>query len=151
MAHRQDAGGASGSDFPRGSVHSAEDDEGAGQSGIYSVIYLLHMAQYERPNSPNILTELTQTADERLFPAELFRQYAGYPAAILQQAARPAFRLRAVLAATLSPSWGIYSGFELGENENVPGSEEYQVRKNTRSRLANGTGREHQKLHHPAE
>ena len=33
-----------------------------------------------------------------------------------------AFALRAVLAATLSPSWGVYSGFELGEN--APASED---------------------------
>jgi starch synthase (maltosyl-transferring) len=33
-----------------------------------------------------------------------------------------AFRMRALLAATLGPSWGMYSGFELGENE--PASEE---------------------------
>jgi starch synthase (maltosyl-transferring) len=39
---------------------------------------------------------------------------------------RPAFRARAVLAATLSPLWGMYSGFELIENVPVkPGSEEY--------------------------
>jgi starch synthase (maltosyl-transferring) len=36
------------------------------------------------------------------------------------------FALRAALAATLSPSWGVYSGFELYEHEPVrPGSEEY--------------------------
>jgi starch synthase (maltosyl-transferring) len=36
------------------------------------------------------------------------------------------FALRAALAATLSPSWGMYSGYELYEHEPVrPGSEEY--------------------------
>ena len=33
--------------------------------------------------------------------------------------------MRLVLAATLSPSYGIYSGYELCENEAVPGTEEY--------------------------
>jgi starch synthase (maltosyl-transferring) len=33
--------------------------------------------------------------------------------------------LRAVLAATLSPLYGIYSGFELCENAALPGREEY--------------------------
>src|SRR2546430_16678149 len=33
--------------------------------------------------------------------------------------------IRAVLAATLSPVWGIYSGYELCENEALPGREEY--------------------------
>ncbi|WP_299529174.1 alpha-1,4-glucan--maltose-1-phosphate maltosyltransferase [uncultured Streptomyces sp.] len=44
----------------------------------------------------------------------------------LQDGGRPAFEARAVLAATLSPSWGVYAGFELCENTPVrPGSEEY--------------------------
>jgi starch synthase (maltosyl-transferring) len=44
----------------------------------------------------------------------------------LQRGGRPAFKIRLVLAALLSPSWGMYSGYELLEN--VPlqaGSEEY--------------------------
>ncbi len=37
-----------------------------------------------------------------------------------------AFALRATLAATMAPSWGIYSGFEFGENQPItPDSEEY--------------------------
>jgi starch synthase (maltosyl-transferring) len=37
-----------------------------------------------------------------------------------------AFAIRAVLAATLSPAWGVYSGYELYEHLNLrPGSEEY--------------------------
>ncbi|MFE2416664.1 alpha-1,4-glucan--maltose-1-phosphate maltosyltransferase [Streptomyces hokutonensis] len=44
----------------------------------------------------------------------------------LQHGGRPAFELRAVLAATLSPTWGVYSGYELCENAALrPGSEEY--------------------------
>ena len=44
----------------------------------------------------------------------------------LQKGGRPAFRIRLLLAATLSPIYGIYSGFELCENEpREPGSEEY--------------------------
>jgi len=44
----------------------------------------------------------------------------------LQQGGRPAFEIRAVLAAMLTPAWGIYSGFELCENVPLrPGSEEY--------------------------
>jgi starch synthase (maltosyl-transferring) len=46
--------------------------------------------------------------------------------AYLQHGGRPAFEIRAVLAAMLSPTWGIYSGFELCENIPLrPGSEEY--------------------------
>ncbi|HEX2671802.1 MAG TPA: alpha-1,4-glucan--maltose-1-phosphate maltosyltransferase [Polyangiaceae bacterium] len=64
------------------------------------------MAEYYRPNffanTPDILHEFLQTGG------------------------RPAFRLRLLLAATLSPTYGIYSGYELCENLAVHhGSEEY--------------------------
>ena len=56
----------------------------------------------------------------------------------LQEGGPPAFAIRLVLAATLSPSYGIYSGYERFENIPVrPGSEEYldsekyQVRQRT--------------------
>ncbi len=53
-------------------------------------------------NTPDILTE--------------YLQYGG-PAA---------FRIRAAIAATAAPSWGVYAGFELCEHVAVrPGSEEY--------------------------
>jgi starch synthase (maltosyl-transferring) len=42
----------------------------------------------------------------------------------LQYGGRPAFRLRAALAATMVPTYGIYSGFELVENVARPGVEE---------------------------
>ncbi|HUR50534.1 MAG TPA: alpha-1,4-glucan--maltose-1-phosphate maltosyltransferase [Mycobacteriales bacterium] len=46
--------------------------------------------------------------------------------AYLQQGGPPAFKVRATLAALLSPSWGVYAGYELCEHEAVrPGSEEY--------------------------
>jgi len=46
--------------------------------------------------------------------------------AYLQTGGRAAFRVRLVLAATLAPTYGIYSGYELCENVAVrPGSEEY--------------------------
>ncbi|WP_206603747.1 alpha-1,4-glucan--maltose-1-phosphate maltosyltransferase [Streptomyces sp. CB03238] len=46
--------------------------------------------------------------------------------AYLQHGGRPAFEARAVLAATMSPTWGVYAGYELCENTPVrEGSEEY--------------------------
>ncbi|MGH8826431.1 MAG: alpha-1,4-glucan--maltose-1-phosphate maltosyltransferase, partial [Jiangellaceae bacterium] len=46
--------------------------------------------------------------------------------AYLQYGGPAAFKVRAVLAATLSPTWGVYSGYELFEHVAVrPGSEEY--------------------------
>jgi starch synthase (maltosyl-transferring) len=44
----------------------------------------------------------------------------------LQHGGPAMFAIRATLAATMSPTWGVYSGFELFEGQSVrPGSEEY--------------------------
>ncbi|WP_027345079.1 alpha-1,4-glucan--maltose-1-phosphate maltosyltransferase [Hamadaea tsunoensis] len=43
----------------------------------------------------------------------------------LQHGGPPMFKIRAVLAALLSPSWGIYSGYELYEHVARPGVEEF--------------------------
>ena len=46
--------------------------------------------------------------------------------AYLQYGGPPAFKIRAALAATMSPTWGVYAGYELFEHVAVrPGSEEY--------------------------
>ncbi|SIO90115.1 alpha-1,4-glucan--maltose-1-phosphate maltosyltransferase [Nocardiopsis sp. JB363] len=71
------------------------------------------------------LTELGQESAHYLRP-NLFANTPDILNAYLQHGGRPAFEVRAVLAATLSPTWGIYSGFELCENSPAaPGSEEY--------------------------
>ncbi len=61
-------------------------------------------AAFLRPNlfvnTPDILTE--------------FLQFGGVPA----------YKIRAALAATASPTWGVYAGYELIENVARPGSEE---------------------------
>lgn len=45
---------------------------------------------------------------------------------ILQEGGRPAFMSRIALAVTTSPSYGMYSGYELCENKAQPNSESYQ-------------------------
>jgi starch synthase (maltosyl-transferring) len=71
------------------------------------------------------LTEITGTGMREYFRPNFFANTPDILAPILQQGGPPAFRMRLVLAATLSSSYGIYSGFELCENEAVPGTEEY--------------------------
>ncbi|ASW54491.1 alpha-1,4-glucan--maltose-1-phosphate maltosyltransferase [Plantactinospora sp. KBS50] len=43
----------------------------------------------------------------------------------LQHGGPPMFKIRAVLASLLSPSWGVYAGYELFEHVARPGAEEY--------------------------
>ncbi len=74
----------------------------------------------------NYFTELTQTEEAEYFRGNLFTNTPDILPPILQQGGRPAFVLRLVLAATLSPAYGIYSGFELCEHAALPDSEEYR-------------------------
>ncbi|HLX37433.1 MAG TPA: alpha-1,4-glucan--maltose-1-phosphate maltosyltransferase, partial [Candidatus Binataceae bacterium] len=71
------------------------------------------------------LTEITETSMKEYFRPNFFTNTPDILPPILQQGGAPAFRMRLVLAATLSSSYGIYSGFELCENAAVPGTEEY--------------------------
>jgi starch synthase (maltosyl-transferring) len=70
-------------------------------------------------------TELTQTSMREYFRGHLWPNTPDILSPILQDGGRPAFMMRAVLAATMSSLWGIYSGYELCENEALPGREEY--------------------------
>jgi starch synthase (maltosyl-transferring) len=72
------------------------------------------------------LAELTQTSMAEYFRPNFFANTPDILHEYLQTGGRPAFRVRLLLAATLAPSYGIYSGFELCENRAVAsGSEEY--------------------------
>lgn len=71
------------------------------------------------------LTELTQSEMKEYFRPNFFTNTPDILPEVLQQGGRPAFKFRVVLAATLSPSYGIYSGYELCENRALPEREEY--------------------------
>src|SRR6266446_3995159 len=66
------------------------------------------------------LTELTQTDMPEYFRGNLWPNTPDILPFFLQDGGRPAFIIRAVLAATLLPLYGIYSGYELCENEALP-------------------------------
>ncbi|MFE5300329.1 alpha-1,4-glucan--maltose-1-phosphate maltosyltransferase [Streptomyces sp. NPDC056632] len=71
------------------------------------------------------LTELSGDAAAHMRP-NLFVNTPDILHAYLQNGGRPAFEVRAVLAATLSPTWGMYAGYELCERTPLrDGSEEY--------------------------
>jgi len=77
-------------------------------------------------------SELTEYLTELSGPASAYMRpnfFANTPDILheyLQHGGPAAFKIRAVLASMLSPSWGIYSGYELCENTPLrPGSEEY--------------------------
>jgi starch synthase (maltosyl-transferring) len=72
------------------------------------------------------LTELTQTEQAEYLRPNFFTNTQDILTEYLQTGGRPAFKVRFALAATSSPTYGIYSGFELIENTPLhPGREEY--------------------------
>ena len=72
------------------------------------------------------LTELTAGDAREFLRPNFFANTPDILTDYLQHGGRPAFEIRALLAATLAASYGIYSGFELCEHLAVrPGSEEY--------------------------
>ena len=123
MADRQGQQEAPRRRLPRRGVHPPGHDARARPGRLPAVLHLLHLAEHQggaggvlpggqprvaayfRPNffvnTPDILTE--------------YLQFGG-PAA---------FKIRAALAATASPIWGVYAGYELYEHVARPGAEEY--------------------------
>jgi starch synthase (maltosyl-transferring) len=72
------------------------------------------------------LTEFSRSEVLEYYRGNLFTNTPDILHEYLQTGGPPAFSVRLLLAATLSPLYGIYSGFELFEGEAVkPGSEEY--------------------------
>lgn len=69
------------------------------------------------------LTELSHESSAFLRP-NLFVNTPDILTEYLQFGGVPAYKIRAAIAATASPTWGVYSGYELIENVARPGSEE---------------------------
>jgi starch synthase (maltosyl-transferring) len=69
---------------------------------------------------------LVQISDEwsAFYRPNLFVNTQDILTEYLQFGGVPAFKIRATLAATAAPTWGVYSGFELYEDVARPGSEE---------------------------
>ena len=70
-------------------------------------------------------TELTQTDEKEFMRPNLFPTTPDIMPMYLHDAPRSAFIIRFILAATLSPSYGMLNGYELCENDGIPGREEF--------------------------
>jgi starch synthase (maltosyl-transferring) len=80
----------------------------------------------EKAELTEYLEEITRPPVSEYFRGNLWPNTPDILHETLQRGGPPAFRMRLVLAATLSSLYGIYSGYELCEHVPVaPGSEEY--------------------------
>jgi starch synthase (maltosyl-transferring) len=71
------------------------------------------------------LEELTQSPVADYMRGNLWPNTPDILSDFLQQGGPPAFKIRLALAATLSPSYGIYSGYEWCEARAIPKTEDY--------------------------
>jgi starch synthase (maltosyl-transferring) len=107
----------------RRGLHQARDDAHAGQGGLPAVLHLLRMAQRQVGAGGLLQASSPVTAATYMRPSfwptthdilTPFMQYGG----------PTAWKLRAAIAATLVPTYGIYTGYELMESVARPGVEE---------------------------
>lgn len=71
------------------------------------------------------ISEITSPPIASFFRPNFFTNTPDINPYYLQHSGRSGFLIRAALAATLSGSWGIFSGFELCEAASIPNREEY--------------------------
>jgi starch synthase (maltosyl-transferring) len=91
----------------------------------FSQSYTYFTWRNEKKELAEYLTELTRGEMREYFRGNFFTNTPDILPFFLQTGGRPAFKIRAVLAATLGSNWGIYNGFELCEAKALPGREEY--------------------------
>ena len=112
---------------PRGicrrGVHHPKPDSYAAKAG-FSQSYTYFTWRESPDELRDYLTELTTSPMREYFRGNLWPNTPDIFPHHLDHG-RPAFATRAVLAATLAPSWGIYSGFELCEQGRLDDREEY--------------------------
>jgi starch synthase (maltosyl-transferring) len=98
---------------------------GLGKVGFHQS-YTYFTWRNEKWELERYLVELAQEMDSFYRP-NFFVNTPDINPLYLQSGNPAAFAIRAVLASTLAPTWGVYSGFELCEHEPLkPGGEEYR-------------------------
>ncbi len=98
--------------------------QGLGKIG-FSQSYTYFTWRETKQELTEYATELTKTDMRWYYRANFWPNTPDILPHHLQHAGPAMFKIRAALAATLSSNWGIYSGYELCENQPLPGREEY--------------------------
>ncbi len=93
--------------------------------GGFSQSYTYFTWRNTKADLTEYATELAETEMAEFYRPNFFANTPDILPPFLQTGGRAAFRIRLMLAATLSSIYGIYSGYELCENAALPGREEY--------------------------
>jgi starch synthase (maltosyl-transferring) len=92
----------------------------------FSQSYTYFTWRNSKPELTEYINELNSPPVAWFFRPNFFVNTPDINPYYLQTSGRAGFVIRAALAATLSGSWGMYSGFEFCEAEPLPGREEYR-------------------------
>ena len=115
VAHRRRRPGPPRDHLAGRGVHQAGDDAQPGQGRLPAVVHLLRLAQHAVGAARSTCSELSGEAAAYMRPSfwptthDILTPY-------MQYGGPAAWKLRAALAATLVPTYGIYAGYELMEN-----------------------------------
>src|SRR5690606_5308910 len=91
----------------------------------FSQSYTYFTWRNDKRELTSYIEELASSPAAECFRPNFFVNTPDINPYFLQTSGRAGFLIRAALAATLSGSWGVYSGFELCEARALPGREEY--------------------------
>ena len=125
VADRRDPPRRPRGDLPRRGLHPPRRHARAGQDRLQPVLHVLHLEERALGARRSTCRELAHTEEAQYFRPNFFVNTPDILTDYLADGGPPAFPVRLVLAATLSPSYGVYSGFEHFEHVQRPGSEEY--------------------------
>ena len=110
---------------PGRGVHPPPDDARTGRGRLRPVLHVLHLA-HRQVGTRGVPAGTVSGPSSAYMRPNFFVNTPDILHAYLQYGGPAAFAIRATLAATMSPTWGVYSGYELFEHVAVrPGSEEY--------------------------
>ena len=91
----------------------------------FTMSYSYFTWRNEKQEIVDYFTELTTPPESDFYRANLFTNTPDIFPPFLQNGGRAAYKIRAVLATTLSTLYGMFQGFELCQGVPIPGREEY--------------------------
>ena len=108
-------------DLPLRGIHAPRADDDAREDRLLAVVHVLHLEEHE--GRAGRVRRAGARRGRRSTGRTCGRTRRTSSTSTCRKAGAPAFEARLVLAATLSPSYGIYSGYEACENMPVRGGQ----------------------------
>ena len=139
MADPRGEGRAPRGDLPRRGLHPAEDDAAARQGRLHPVLHLLHLAQHEA-RADRVPDRADHGPRQEYFRPNFFANTPDINPDLPADERPAGFRIRLVLAATLSASTASTTASSCARPRRSRARRNTSTPRNTRSRSGTGTG-----------